>query len=95
MDTRFTRDLKQAYEVFAEQMRKKGATLPKNEGKLPDQKLRHLDCAVLNWYLKEVDEAYDTVRCGFVEGATMLACWGSSGPIFNHEPVQGIYRDGV
>jgi hypothetical protein len=46
--------------------------LPANGGDTPDKKLRRLDCAVLNLYLRHLQEnegiVYDTVRCGFVEG---------------------------
>lgn len=45
--------------------------MPENRGKTDERLLRHRDCAVLNFYLdvlKEDGDAYDTVRCGFVEG---------------------------
>ncbi len=60
-------------------MRKKlheptGQRLPENDGKTPDKKMRRLDCAVLNLYLTWLADDqgvfYDSVRCGFVEGAT-------------------------
>jgi hypothetical protein len=71
MDTRFTEDLARGYELWAAAMRKVGLPLPRNEGATPDKLLRHLDCAVMNWYLGRAarkGRAYDTVRCGFVEG---------------------------
>jgi hypothetical protein len=46
--------------------------LPHNAGATPDQKLRRLDCSVLNFYLGWLDDMgrrFDTVRCGFTEGA--------------------------
>lgn len=69
MDTRFTEELPFAYEMFLAVNPK--ATVPKNSGDTPDRLLRRLDCAVLNYYLSELEaagETYDTVRCGFVEG---------------------------
>jgi hypothetical protein len=72
MDTRFMDDLASGYEVWAEGHRARGVPLPKNTGRGPGYKLRRLDCAVLNWYLDRAAErgqAYDSVRCGFLEGA--------------------------
>jgi hypothetical protein len=45
--------------------------MPKNEGTTPDKKRRHLDCAVLNFYLEELAHErllYQSVRCAFSEG---------------------------
>ena len=39
--------------------------------RLPDKKFRRLDCAVLNFYFKALEEEgikYDSVRCAFIEG---------------------------
>lgn len=52
-----------------------GAMLPKNSGKTPDRELRRLDCSVLNHYLHmlgSIGTVFDTVRCGFVEGAPVF-----------------------
>lgn len=71
MDTRFTRDLAEGFSIWAQSMREEGKSLPRNGGKTPDKKLRHLDCAVLNWYLDRAAQkglSYQTVRCGFTEG---------------------------
>ncbi len=71
MDTRFTEDLEQFFPSWAESVRASGAELPQNEGRTPDRKLRRLDCAVLNAYMRlsgQRGQVYDTVRCGFVEG---------------------------
>ena len=73
MDTRFTEELPLAFEMFKKHHRRTGRPMPKNSGKTPDKFLRRRDCAVLNYYLDELHhiggETYDTVRCGFVEGA--------------------------
>ena len=45
--------------------------LPRNKGRTPEKKLRHRDCAVLNFYLQALEErgiTFDPVRCAFVEG---------------------------
>jgi hypothetical protein len=72
MDTRFTDDLPVAFEMFKRAHEQSGQLLPRNSGKTPDRKLRRLDCAIVNFYLRWLkdnqDAAYDTVRCGFVEG---------------------------
>jgi hypothetical protein len=81
LDTRFTADLAAAYEPWAERFRRLKIPLPVNGGGPPDHKLRRLDCAVLNWYLK-VSAAkgarYDTVRCGFIEGGPVYEGSGIS-----------------
>jgi len=71
MDTRFTDELPLAFEMTRRVHDQDGKPLPMNAGKTPDKRLRRRDCAVLNTYLGRLDErgaAYDTVRCGFVEG---------------------------
>ena len=74
MDTRFTEELGVAFDLFKVLQEAKGDPLPKNSGATPDEKLRRLDCAVLNFYFttlaKDPDDpvSYDSVRCGFVEG---------------------------
>jgi hypothetical protein len=72
MDTRYTRLVSKFFPVWKLQMETARAPLPRNEGKAPDNLLRRLDCAVLNWlfdFLKtETGEEFDTVRCAFAEG---------------------------
>lgn len=71
LDTRFTKELKEFYPKYFPILQAGGATLPKNEGKTPDKKLRKLDCAVINAYLRVMEDTgqpFDTVRCGFLEG---------------------------
>jgi hypothetical protein len=57
--------------VFEASVEEAGSHLPANSGKTPDLKMRKLDCAVVNAYLRFAErrgETYDTVRCGFSEG---------------------------
>jgi len=71
LDTRFTHDLRQAYDQLRRRMRRAKIAMPKNTGSTPDRLLRRRDCAIRNWYLAQleaVDNRYDTVRAGFVEG---------------------------
>lgn len=71
MDTRFTAELADAYEELRALHEQSGRPLPHNAGTTPDQKLRRLDCSVLNFYLGSLERtgsAFDTVRCGFTEG---------------------------
>jgi hypothetical protein len=80
MDTRFTADLSQAYEAVRDLHAQTGVPLPQNAGTTPDQKLRRLDCLVLNSYLASLDGsrgAFDTVRCGFQEGVRAFPGSGS------------------
>jgi hypothetical protein len=74
MDTNYTAELGDAYDGFRALCAEMGASLPVNAGATPDQKLRRLDCSVLNFYLDalafaERGRVFDTVRCGFLEGA--------------------------
>ncbi len=72
MDTRFTADLADAYALCDALYQGRGEALPVNAGKTPDQKLRWLDCQVLNVYLQHLDEhapePFQTVRAAFEEG---------------------------
>jgi hypothetical protein len=72
MDTRFTSELAVAYVPWSRRYPPEELPLPRNAGQAPDFKLRHLDCAVLDWYLDFAEhqegQRYDTVRCGFPEG---------------------------
>jgi hypothetical protein len=71
MDTRFTSELPAAFGMLKRSRAKAGEPLPLNAGRTSDKLLRRRDCAVLNYYLKKLQErgeTYDTVRCGFVEG---------------------------
>lgn len=81
MDTAHTRELAQAYREYRSIVARDGAMLPRNAGTTPDKKLRRLDCSILNYYLGSVGdlEAFDTVRCGFIEGERAF-------------PGSGIYR---
>ncbi len=69
-----------------------GKPIPCNGGGIPDHKLRHLDCAVLNWYLdltaREGTE-YQTVRCGFTEGKPAFEGSG----IYQESHIQIAVRD--
>lgn len=81
MDTRFTKDLGEAYAIWAAAMKAMNKKLPVNKGDTPVKKLRYLDCAVLNWYFSEVAKdgvEYDTVRGCFTEG----------GPAFSGSGIQ-------
>lgn len=72
MDTRFTTELRNAFERFKLVYELTGKPLPENRGKTRDKLLRDRDCAVLNFYLRflenEMDRRHDSVRCGFFEG---------------------------
>jgi hypothetical protein len=71
LDTCFTGDLGQVHPKFVESLVSLGHNLPSNAGAVPDLKLRYLDCAMLNWYLAELQadgQHYQTVRGCFVEG---------------------------
>ncbi|WP_437631824.1 hypothetical protein [Sorangium sp. So ce854] len=70
LDTRFTSELEGAFEVWKRVQDKAGKPLPSNHGKTPEDELRYLDCAVLNFYLEqfEATEPFQTVRGAFVEG---------------------------
>jgi hypothetical protein len=71
MDTKYTAELAEAFRLFKRVKRRAAEPLPRNRGKTPDKKLRHRDCAVLNFYLRMLSERgieHDTVRCAFVEG---------------------------
>lgn len=83
MDTRYASELAEAYSTFRKVKRSANEPFPRNKGKTPDKKLRHRDCAVLNFYLQALEEVgipFDTVRCAFVEGP----------PVF---PGSGIHRE--
>jgi hypothetical protein len=65
MDTKYTRDLAEGAEAF-DQIQFPRAEAPRNRGK---RRLR--DCAVVNWWLTQLEQAgerFDTVRYGFEEG---------------------------
>jgi hypothetical protein len=101
LDTRFTSDLATVYARWKAKMEADGLPIPTNEGKTPDKKLRHLDCAVLNWYLdqlKDAGNAFDTVRACFVEGAPVYEGSGISSEahiqvsVRNPECILGVFR---
>lgn len=77
-DVEHTRQLKVAYERFELLMRKQGKAIPKNRAAVHDDHdllLRELDCALINWYMGQLDResgtayAYQTLRGVFQEGA--------------------------
>ena len=75
LDTANTTLLEQMYPEFSRLMLASGEPLPQNEPAPgthePDQVLRRLDCAVVNWSLDEMistGKNYQTVRGVFVEG---------------------------
>ncbi|HEY3820166.1 MAG TPA: hypothetical protein VGL81_23540 [Polyangiaceae bacterium] len=70
LDTGSTAKLSGAYAAFLKSL-PEGTVTPTNSGGAPDRKFRRLDCAVLNFYLKALEEArhgYDSVRGAFIEG---------------------------
>jgi hypothetical protein len=92
MDTRFTEDLAAAYGPWSATLRQEGHPLPLNAGHAPDHKLRRLDCAVINWYLANLQAdglEYDTVRCGFTEGAPIYPGSG----VFQESHIQIAVRN--
>ncbi len=69
LDTKFTADLGSAFEVWRSTLDEQGTQLPENTG--PEKRLRRRDCALINWYLGELErqgDGYDTVRGAFPEG---------------------------
>lgn len=101
MDTRFTEELSFAFEDFKRLYEKKNWPLPQNRGATPDRKLRHLDCAVLNFVLRRFEERgqpFDSVRCAFVEGDPVFAGSGIHREthvqiaIRNHACILGVFR---
>lgn len=77
-DTQHTQLLAESFKPWSEYLKAAGRTLPENKrapnGSL-DLLLRNRDCAVINWYLKQMDKrqeagyySYQTVRGVFVEG---------------------------
>ena len=89
MDTRFTAELADAYATFEALLARAGVALPSNTGSTPDQKLRRLDCSVLNFYFEGTGATFDTVRCGFTEGARAFPGSG----IFRQSHVQLAVRN--
>ena len=92
MDTRFTGDLVDAYNHLRDVHEQSGVLLPSNAGITPDEKLRRLDCLVLNVYLSSLERtgrAFDTVRCGFPEGSRAFPGSG----IFQQSHIQVAVRN--
>lgn len=61
--------LTEGYAEFADSFKRAGKPLPVNRGQ--DQKLRELDCAVINDCVYRIGLrhiAFDAVRCAFLEG---------------------------
>lgn len=80
MDTRFTQELREFFPIWRRALEAKGGEIPRNIGG-EDRKLRRLDCAVMNGYLRrleKVGQRYDTVRGCFEEG----------GPVFEGARIQ-------
>ncbi len=104
MDTRFTDELAVAYTLLQRVHDETGDPLPSNKGNTPEQKLRKLDCAVLNLYFESLENdpetpvRYDSVRCGFVEGPAAYPGSGISRQshvqlaIRNPSCVVGVFR---
>jgi hypothetical protein len=72
LDTGSTAKLAEAHSAFVKAL-PEGTKVPTNRNLKSDRdrKLRQLDCAVLNFYLKALDEerrGYDSVRGAFIEG---------------------------
>lgn len=77
-DIEHTRELGDAYERFSKVVRAQDREMPENEkAKVGDSDLllRYLDCAVMNFYMSQMDSAvdpdyhYQTVRGVFQEGS--------------------------
>lgn len=76
LDTRYTKSLAKAYTAFKKTIRPDGLEFPKNKSprnqSSPDEVVRLLDCAVINWTLDSlkttIREDFQTVRCVFTEG---------------------------
>jgi len=71
LDTRFTKALGTAFQMFEQVCRESGVTIRQNRGRDGDLKARYLDCAVLNFLLENAETetpGYDTVRGVFQEG---------------------------
>lgn len=80
-DIEHTQQLQTAHEAWSEILEKTGAEMPKNQKASDDDHdllLRYKDCAVMNWYMKYLDnechEKYDyqTVRGVFQEGSAVF-----------------------
>jgi hypothetical protein len=97
-DISHTNQLAVAYEEWLEIFRASGRQPPTNlvgRGGGDDLLLRHRDCAVLNWYMRLLDQRsttsyfYQTVRGVFVEGAPVYDGAG----IYTKTHVQISVRD--
>jgi hypothetical protein len=93
MDTRCTADLEDAFPSFVAMCEREGWPVPINGGITPDLLLRRRDCAVINFCLENLqrrgDVLYDSVRCGFREGAPVFDGSG----IFTKSHVQLAIRN--
>jgi len=104
LDTRFTSELRDYFLVYKDVIKKGGATLPVNGGKLPDKKLRRGDCALINHYLTALEKdgkRYDSVRGCFVEGEAIYPDSGFSLEthiqiaVRNPECIVGVFKPGT
>ena len=71
LDTIFTTEIGNAFELYRSLDGICEHELPVNAGDTPDKLLRRRDCLVMNFYLRFLDRQgghYDSVRCAFVEG---------------------------
>jgi len=65
----YTALLRRAHEHMRESYGKAGKPIPANTGRDRDLKNRQLDCLVINWLHKEMDDArFESVRGIFAEG---------------------------
>ena len=96
MDTRATQELASWGQVFADAMKEAGVALPRNGGTLPDFKMRHLDCAIINYALERLRQkgtVYQTVRCGFTEGPPIFCDGDNECGIRMESHIQLVVRD--
>ncbi len=92
MDTRFTTELGEAFDLFRSLYAEQGRALPANRGSTADLLLRHRDNAVLNFYFDHLSarqRSYDSVRGCFTEGS---AAFEGSG-IFSKSHIQIAVRN--
>ncbi len=91
MDTRATQELEVCAAAFRAGYAARKAPLPVNGGTAPDHKLRRLDCALVNFYMNQLDDTelrYDSVRGAFHEGEPVL----DGSKIFRETHIQLVVR---
>ncbi len=78
LDAAYTDVLTDAYPEFCDSLKESEEDLPKNEpsnSRDPDNVLRKLDCAAVNWTIDEVEQSgmkFDSVRGLFQEGGAVF-----------------------